>query len=233
MALPPTIPTSFVPKQRVEPSRRTGTGTNLFLLASAVVVVISVVTAGGIFGYEKFLESVRDSKSAKLTEAEASINRDTVEDFIRLRDRFASTRTLLDQHVALSQFFVVLEEATVQNVQFDSLRVSVGDDRVAKIDMAGSARSFNALAVESAVFAGEKHIRRAIFSGISTKEDGSVSFTLSAELDPRLVVTNGENIVAPSSVQTSPVPAPSAPISTSTAPLRTSPPPSSATTTQP
>ncbi|HEX5774947.1 MAG TPA: hypothetical protein VFY28_03250 [Candidatus Paceibacterota bacterium] len=196
MALPPTVPTSFVPKQPVATTRRARNGTNLFLLGATLIAAFSILLAAGVFGYEKYLESVHSKKAAMLTQAEASISRDTVEDFIRLRDRLVSAEVLLDEHVAMSQFFDLLESVTAQNVQFSSLEIELSPDRSAKITMKGRATTFNALAVESAAFAAEKRIRRAIFSGISAGEQGGVSFSLTAELDPRLVVWQGPSAAA-------------------------------------
>ncbi len=151
----------------------------------------SLIASAGVFGYDKYTASVRERKAEELRVAEESINRDTVEGFLRLRDRFEATETLLAQHVGLSQFFDLLESVSVKNVQFTRLSVQVQSDRTATLEMGGAASTFNALAVESAAFANEKRIRRAIFSGISTNEKGVVEFSLDAELDPRLVVWTG------------------------------------------
>ena len=51
----------------------------------------------------------------------------------------------------------------------------------------GTAKSFNALAVISTTFATDNRIKEAIFSNIVVNKDNSVSFALSASLDPKLV----------------------------------------------
>lgn len=192
MALPPNIPTSFVPKQPVstQPRRKQENGVlyygALFLLGAAVV------GAGLTFGYQKYLESVQTARKAKLEQAEKSINVDTVESFIRLRNRIHASESLLNQHVYATQFFDVLEKITLQNVRYQSLILSIGEDRTAKIEMHGIARSFNALAAESAEFAKEKRIKRAIFSNISADKNGVVTFALRAELDPKLLLRTAE-----------------------------------------
>ncbi|MES2994629.1 MAG: hypothetical protein V4681_01150 [Patescibacteria group bacterium] len=191
MALPPTVPTSFVPKQPVATTRRARSGVNVFMLVAMIVAGLALLASAGIFGYLKFLESARDAKAEQLREAEASISRATVEEFLRLRNRFSSTGMLLDQHVALSQYFDVLETLTLQSVTFDSLKIATKEDRTATLEMTGSARNFNALAAQSSAFAAEKRIKRAIFSGISTQEKGLIDFTLSAELDPSVLIWRG------------------------------------------
>ncbi len=187
MALPPNIPTSFVPKQPVtNQARRSGKPHGLLYFGALFLLGLSVVGAGLTFGYKTYLDTVRDSRKTKLEAAEKSINPSAVEDFIRLRNRIRASTTLLGQHVVTSQFFDVLEKITLQNVRFQSLILSVEADRTAKIEMHGVARSFNALAAESAAFAAEKRIKRAIFSNITADKNGVVSFSLRAELDPKL-----------------------------------------------
>lgn len=209
MALPPTIPTSFVPKQPVATSaRRQQSGTNLFLIIAGVIAGISILAAAGVFGYELYLKNARDQKSAELTEAQRAVNIDVVEGFIRLKNRLNTVEVLLDQHIMLSEFFDTLESRTLQTVRFSGLTVKVNEDRSAEIQMEGVARSFNALAAQSSAIAAEKRIKRAIFSDIAVNDNGTVGFTLTASVDSRLI-TSGE--VLPG-ISDTPSPAPAAPL---------------------
>lgn len=220
MALPPTIPTSFVPKQPVATSaRRQQSGTNIFLIIAGVIAGISILAGAGVFGYEMYLTNARDQKSQELTRAQQAVDINVVEGFIRLKNRLNTVEVLLDQHIELSEFFDTLESRTLETVRFSGLTVSVNEDRSAEIQMEGVARSFNALAAQSSSIAAEKRIKRAIFADISVNENGTVGFTLTASVDPRLI-TSGE--VLPGIADTpSPAPAaapaqPEAPAATST-----------------
>ncbi len=158
------------------------------MVISLFLLGLSLLGAGGVFAYEQYLMDIRDAKSAEVENAEKEIDTVVVEDFIRMRDRFTSAKTLLDAHVMASQFFDLLESKTLQNVRFDSLSFTLADDRTAEIRMEGVARTFNALAAQSSLFAGEKEIKRAIFSDIRVDEnDDTVSFTLTADLTPALI----------------------------------------------
>lgn len=193
MALPPTIPTSFVPKQPVATqARRKRAPLGIFYYGALFLLGISVVGAGLTFGYSTYLNSVRDARKVRLAAAEQNISSTAVEDFIRLRNRIRAAETLLNQHVVVSHFFDVLESVTLKNVRFQSLLVSVANDRTAKIEMRGVARSFNALAAESAAFAADKRIKRAIFSNISADKGGVVTFSLKAEVDSRLITLSDD-----------------------------------------
>ncbi|MEK7510748.1 MAG: hypothetical protein AAB582_00730 [Patescibacteria group bacterium] len=202
MALPPTVPTSFVPKQPVATTRRAKRGSgSLFLTISLIVMGLAVVGAGATFAYEQILESVRDKKAAELAAAEASINRETVDEFLRLQARLDATEKLLDEHISLSRFFAVLETLTLQTVSFQSLELSITDTGDTKLTLEGTAQSFNALAAQSAAFAAERRIREAIFSDIRALPTGVVTFSLQAVIHPSLIAWEGTPL-APEQVDT-------------------------------
>lgn len=180
------------------------------MIISMLLMGIAIAGAAATFGYQLILESVRDRKAEELAAAEASISRTTVDEFLRLHNRLNATEVMLDEHIALSQYLDVLESLTLQTVSFDSLDLVVGTGRVTTVTMEGSARSFNSLAAQSAAFAAEKRIKRAIFSNIGTGETGLVSFSLTAELDPALIAWDGA--AAPA------VPVETVPAATTTAP---------------
>jgi hypothetical protein len=165
-------------------------GSNIFLIASLIFAGLIVAIAVGVFLYDRLLQHTLTAKQTELATAQASVNEDTVEEFVRLRDRLSSGKDLLNNHVELSQFFTSLESLTLQNVGFTSMKLSIAGDKSAKLQMEGTARNFNALAAQSNVFAGEKRIKRAIFSGITLNDQKQVEFTLTADIDPRLITAN-------------------------------------------
>lgn len=184
MAISPTIPTSFVPKQPLETQRRKmQPGDNLLLLGSLLIFGASLVTAGAVFGYQQYLNSVIEYKGTQLVAYEAEISSDVVETYIRLDKRFTSSRTLLDNHVALSYFFEELEKTTLKNVRFNGLIIDVAEDRTAKVTLDGVARNFNTLAAQSNEVADNPMFKRAIFADIGPNEDGTIGFSLTSELE--------------------------------------------------
>ncbi len=188
MAPSPTIPTSFVPKQPVQSTPRfRSSGNNVFLLTAFILLGVSVAGSAGVFAYERYLVSIRDTKKAEVETVQKGIDSTAVEEFIRTRDRFTAAMALLNTHVVSSQFFDLLESMTLQNVRFNSLSLKLKDDHTAKITMNGVARTFNALAAQSSEFAKEDRVKRAIFSDITVDEQDQVTFTLSADLSSELL----------------------------------------------
>jgi hypothetical protein len=155
---------------------------------SLVVLGIAILLSAGAFAYSHYLTSEAAAKSAELERAEAGVSQDTVEGFLRLRDRLSSAESVLSNHITLSQFFDALESLTLTDVKFDGLTITVNPDHSATVKMNGHAATFNALAAQSAAFAKEPRMKQAIFSGISANPKGVVSFSFSAVLDPKLVV---------------------------------------------
>lgn len=222
MTLSPGIPTSFVPRQpSQQPSKRPhSAGRNIFLLVSFFLFIVAVVAAVGTFAYDRYLTHVLEKRAAELALAQRAVNQDQVEEFIRLRDRLLYGQEFLADHVVMSQVFDVLEAQTLQTVRFESLELTVASDRTAQLDIDGVARNFNALAAQSNAFAADKRIRRAIFSDIVVNDSNTVSFRLTADLDPRLLTLSDLPIdnVAPVAPQ-NPAPqnpAPQAPAATTT-----------------
>lgn len=191
MALLPTIPTSFVPHAAGNAPHRPTTGfsgfTGAFGFFAYAALGLVFALAIGVFFYGQLLKSNQKSKDAALVEAVKGIDQTTVEEFVRLRDRLTSGNALLGKHVAFSGFFSALERLLPGSVRFTALNLSMNEAGVPKIEGTGVAKSFNALAAASNAFAADGRIKDAIFSNISVNKDGSVSFALSAALDPKII----------------------------------------------
>lgn len=189
MALLPSIPTSFVPHvPGASPAQRPSSDTSsvyAFLCYGALLVVF--VMAIGVFAYGQILKGQQASKDAALQKAEAAIDPATVEGFVRLRNRLTYADQELKAHVAFSNFFSTLETLLPSTVRFSNLHLSIDPTGTVIVDGAGVAKSFNALATLSNAFAQDGRIKNAIFSKISVKQDNSVSFGLTATLDPKLM----------------------------------------------
>lgn len=188
MALPPTIPTSFVPHPTATPQKFRSDFTGAFGFFAYAILGIVFLLALGVFLYGQILSADKASKDKKLITAETEIDSKTVESFVRLRNRLASSKTMLEGHIAFSGFFSSLEKILPTTVRFTELRLSVGQNGVSKIEGGGVAKNFNALAAASSAFSEDGRIKDAIFSNINVNRDNSVSFSLSATLDRDIIV---------------------------------------------
>jgi len=209
MALPPTIPTSFVPHAASSSARRFRTDfTGAYGFFAYAIFAIVFALALGVFFYGRILASSKAAKDAALASAQANIDPATVENFVRLHNRLNSGGSLLAGHTAFSGLFSALESLLPVSVRFTSLHLSRSDTGVSKIEGAGVARNFNALAAASNAFSVDERIKDAIFSNISVNDDGSVSFALSATLDPKLIAFTLAASAADTSATPPPAPLP-------------------------
>ena len=189
MALPPTIPTSFVPRSAAATAQRFRADFpfTFGFLAYVILGVVSVL-ALAVFFYGRILSATQSAKDTALAKVEATIDHATVAGFVRLRNRLNSSTTLLDEHASFSHFFTLLGTLLPLNVRFTSLHLSLDTMGKAQLDGVGVAKSFNALAAVSTAFASDGRVKDAIFSNIVVDAgDNSVSFALTATLDQELV----------------------------------------------
>ena len=183
MALP-TIPTSFSPT--LGKRQRSDLG-GVFSFISYFVLGIALLLAVGVFSYEQLLAKNLSSQDAALAKVESSIDPATVEDFVQLRNRLDSSKTLLANHLSLSNFFYVLETVLPQTVRFSKLDITIDATGSVAVNGTGVSKSFNALSFASASFATDGRIKNVIFSKMSINKDGSVTFNFSATIDPKLL----------------------------------------------
>ena len=183
------------------------------------LIGLAIVGSIGVFAYERYLTGVAERKAQEVAAAEAQVNPDTVEAFIRTRDRFTAAKDILDNHVAASQFFDLLESVTLQSVRFNGLSFLLAADRSAEIRMTGVATTFNALAAQSSAFATEKRIKSAIFSDIAVGPGGTVSFSLEADVDPRLLALSDTPPIGASSSIELPISSEEVPLDEGTFPV--------------
>lgn len=193
--LPPSIPTSFIPRPAGSaPHRVSSDLTGLFGVLMYAILGVIILLAAGIFFYERLLIRTENEKHEQLAKAKSNIDSATIESFVRLKDRLDSGEALLNKHLALSNFFSVLENTMPSTIRFSSLDINVnekGDE--ATVRAVGAAKNLNALAAASASFADDGRIKDAIFSKITVSpEGGSISFSLAATLVPKLIAFSVE-----------------------------------------
>lgn len=210
MALPPTIPTSFVPHSSSAATRRYRFDfIGAFGFLAYGVFFATLVLAVGAFLYAGVLAAQLKSKDAELVKERSKINTTLAHQFVRLDNRLKEGHLLLNNHVALSNFFSKLGTVLPVTVRFSALHINATDANKIVLDGSGVAKNFNALADASASFAKGGDIKDAIFSRLVVNRDNSVSFTLAATIDPKLIVFKANAVEVES--------APAASVSTTTA----------------
>ena len=218
MALPPTIPSSFVPYAKSSGPRKTYTDfTGAFAFLAYGVLAVMLAGAVGVFLYGHILRSEKSAKDAALAKAEAALDPATVQSFFRLQNRLSASKTLLAQHVAFSNIFSDLSAIMPSTVRFSSVHVSVGQTSTVTLVASGVAKSLNALAALSSDLAADGRFKNAIVSGITVDpKNQSVTFGLRADIDPTLVAFSPTAAVPSAAATGLPTTSATAPASTTT-----------------
>jgi hypothetical protein len=198
MALPPTIPTSFVPHSSANAPRRYRFDfIGAFSFLAYGIFLLTIALAVGVFLYAGVLAAQLKSKDIQLAKERDKINTTLAHSFIRLDNRLIAGQKLLDDHIALSNFFRTLGTALPNTVRFSALQLNATDAKKIIVSGSGVAKNFNALASASVSFASGGDIKDAIFSRIVVNKDNSVSFALVATVDPKLISFNVATLAVP------------------------------------
>lgn len=187
----PKFQSSFIPKGPLASSA----GSNLvkrpkekslFGYIGMVVFVLSVLLAGGVFGYKYYLKNRIASMEASLEQARADLDLETIEELMNLDRRIKSTKQLVSKHVVLTPLFEFLEIFTPKTLRFNDFKYSVSDGAI-KLSMKGEARGYAALAAHADIINKSEHFKDPVFSDLTLSPKGDVVFSFTATVDPNLV----------------------------------------------
>jgi hypothetical protein len=185
----PQVPASFIPKKPLtSENRSSGGGGGLINIIALLIFVASLAGAGGTFLYQQYLKNSITAKADSLNRAQGAYDPGVIQDLVRLDSRIAQARTLMGKHVAPTALFAYLAGATLESVQFSSFNYALEADGGATISLSGVARSFSSVALQSDSFGSSRVLRNVVFSDISVGQTGSVTFSVSATVDPALLL---------------------------------------------
>lgn len=196
----PQVQGSFIPKAPLTAPRRRGAG--LFMLGALFLFAFSIAAAGAAFGYERYLKAAIAGKDETLKRAEGAFDSGVIRDLVRLDARLTQGRELLRRHVAPSSIFTLLEQETLERVQFTSFDYALGADGTAELGLNGIAADFSTLALQSDRLGAHKALHDVIFSAITVGEGGRVTFTVKAGVDPNLLRYDTERLTTGDQQQT-------------------------------
>ena len=180
--------TSFIPKQIPEAGRKKRpSGTWLLVWISAIIFLLSGVAAGGVYGYEKMLTADISKTRDSLERLRSTFEPSTISELKRLDKRLLTLDGLLKNHIAFSRFFALLQEETLQSVQFTQFSYMMDSKDGPAVTLAGKASGYSSVALQSDVFGKSKYFHNPIFSDMTLDNSGNVVFNVSLTVDPELV----------------------------------------------
>ncbi len=191
----PKLQSTFIPKGAAPHSIGTGiyvnrkesVGPSIIGLLSLIIFVVAVLAAGGVFGYKEYLVHDIGSMGDQLTAAKANINPDQIKQITDLNTRIISTKKILLGHTVISPLFSLLETSTVKEVAFTEFHYTNPGSGMIGVTLAGLAKGYDVVALQSNVFSGNSAIKNPVFSDLKLNDKGQVAFTFNASIDPNLV----------------------------------------------
>lgn len=197
---------------------------NFLMIIGVAVFVLTAATIGALFFYKDYVEANNETKKAQVEEAIANFEPELTKELTTLKARIDAGRYLMEKHSAVSVLFSLLGINTAQTVRFESMDLSISEDKEISLALIGESRSYNAIAFQSDLFSKVEYIKNPIFSDLVLDEDGVINFNVTATIDPTAISYKklfpgsvAEEEVLPPPVENTNPPVPDSGSSTSTA----------------
>lgn len=209
------MPPTFIPRQTAvaQAAGARHARVSVFFTLSVAVFVLSLLAAGGVFFYQKVLANRLVKMNNDLVAARAAFEPAFIEELQRMDIRLETAKSLLAQHRAVSPIFALLERETLATVRFTKFSFSEAQEGGVHLALAGEAASFNAVALQSDVFAKNGSFLNSVFSDFDVDKSGTVHFSFVATIAPEFALYRSHlaRVTKPSAPATSSPPAVSPP----------------------
>lgn len=204
--------TSFIPNKPVQPVKKGGVlvknkASNLVLIITIVIFLGTMIVYGGSLYLVSQQNREIESQKEQIKNAQNLFEQGFIDEASRLDQRIKTITLLLENHVAPTQIFELLEAKTLSTIGFDKLTYKHEEDGIISLEATGVARGYESLVQQSDRY-GEANnfLRDILFSDFQNQEPLSEEdlstgkiFKLSGKIDPKLVsyveaLTNNFNL---------------------------------------
>lgn len=182
--------TSFIPKKTLTPKPVSRGGSfGLVNVVSFVVMIISLIVAGGAYLYRDNLSQKVDEMKLSLDRAQNIFEPELLEELKLLDRRIQAADEILGSHIAVSPIFEVLQEITLPTIRYVDFTYEIDavNPNVVHVAMSGEAVSYDAITLQADLFSQNRFIRNPIFSNFSLNRTGNIDFDLMFDVSKSLV----------------------------------------------
>lgn len=198
------IPTSFIPKDTIKSElRERREPVSILAIIALVLLAGSLVYLAGVYAYRYIVYNEINKPCAQdggttscglrasLEIRTRELQIEQLEELKRLDTKLKNGSSVLGRHITLKPFFVVLEQVTVQNIQFQKFQF---DKEKNLITIEGIAKSYEDIAYQQKIFSTNELARKAFssfaFSDFDLNQTGAVSFKLAINVKGELLNYN-------------------------------------------
>lgn len=186
--------TSFIPKAPVTDSSvgKRSPAFGFIFLISLVLFLASIGAAGIAYFYGQILDQKIKSGNDQLNQSQNIFDPKLVQDYSRLNDRINSAYEILKKHVAVSPFFDVLSDVTLQTVEFRNFTYANAGGEKITINMNGKGPHYQSVILQAQALTDPKAkypnaFKSPIFGDVTADALENVSFSLSTAIDPLIM----------------------------------------------
>jgi len=179
---------SFIPKNSVVMRSENHEGGGFFRTFSALIFVVALIITGSLFVYSKMLSKNVENLRSQIVTSRAAIDSKSIAGVLAFEKKLDSIQSILDNHIAFSEYFKMLEENTVSQVAWQDLRYNglAGGNFV--VEMSGRASSFSAIALQEESFLQDQNIKFVSFDNLKLDpKNGAITFSFRAEIGRDLI----------------------------------------------
>ncbi len=181
--------TSFIPKKTViEGPKKIKSGGGIVNLFSFIIFIASILSVGGAYFYRESVKTDITNFKKSLAIAKNQFEPSLITKLQILDKRLNAATTILDQHVAVSPIFELLQDSTLPTVRYSDFTYDIDTaTNLVNVEMKGEAKGYNFIALQADLFNENKFIKNPIFSDLVLDQNGNVDFNLTFSVDKSLV----------------------------------------------
>jgi len=201
--------TSFIPKKPLAQSEGSNPAVkneaSLIFSFGLFLFIVSILITGGAYGWKYYLIQQRTTYINTLKEQQTQFNPSRITLLKSIDTKIGIAKTLLANHLAISQIFDKIARLTADNIRFVSMDVSSpGGGKSVTVSLNGYGPSYQVVAFQSDAL-GKLELQglrgeviNPVLSNPVQNQNSTVSFDFSATINPASILYNS---VQPSSAQ--------------------------------
>jgi len=183
--------TTFIPKKTLDQApgpvvRRPSAPLGFLPIVAGLFFVAALSVAGGTFVWERTVATRISAMSESLERSEKNFEPSLIVELQRLDARLRVANNLLQNHLAITPLFRVLEDITLKKIQYDEFDYSI-DGTIAQVSVEGRSQGYNPIAQQSLLFGEHPFISEHVFSDMELNEQGLTAFHLEMILDNKMI----------------------------------------------
>lgn len=172
------------PQQSFACAIRQERGGFLALFATFTIFLLTIAAYGGLILLNRTQSKALHEITSQIQQKEEIFEDDSIKEILLLDYRLKNIRSLLTQHLFVSNLFHVIEADTLPQTNFLDFNF-LAKERM--ITLKGETFSYALLAQQMTIFEDDPGIEQAVFEGLSRSGDSKVQFELKLTLKPSLL----------------------------------------------